>query len=478
MAAQLAVLVARRLGCRCAMREVDEERAAAGRDAGAGARPSSVARRGRIDGRGGRRGCSAPVTVGTDLAALAGADLVVEAVTEVLDVKQAVFAELEDVVGPRRVLATNTSALSVTAMAAGLRHPERVVGLHFFNPVAQMPLVEVVRADAHRRRRASPPRSRWPPALRKTAVGGRRPARLRRQPAAAADARARSRGAVESGHPGRGRRPRAAPAGAADGAVRADPARRAARRAARARARCTTELGDRYPLSPGLERLARRRTARGPRPDGRGADQHVDPAIQDAFGEPGGPGAAGRGRACCDAVLDGLAEEVGLMLDEGVVTVRPSRSTCAWCSARAGRSTWAGSCPYLDRSGLAGARARPTAPAAPASPSVPAVSTTVRPAVAELPAHPLDELRRRARGVVELVPHAERLPLVPAHLVEREHLDAGRRSARLAACSATAATFVRGVGQPGDQHEPDPDLGAAGREPAARSRASAAGRGR
>ena len=57
------------------------------------------------------------------------------------------LAELEAVVGPSCVLATNTSALSVTAMAAGLEHPERVVGMHFFNPVAVLPLVEVVRGE-------------------------------------------------------------------------------------------------------------------------------------------------------------------------------------------------------------------------------------------------------------------------------------------------------------------------------------------
>jgi 3-hydroxyacyl-CoA dehydrogenase len=62
-------------------------------------------------------------------------------------VKQLVFADLEEIVSPECVLATNTSSLSVTAMAAGLRHPERVVGFHFFNPVAVMPLVEVVRAE-------------------------------------------------------------------------------------------------------------------------------------------------------------------------------------------------------------------------------------------------------------------------------------------------------------------------------------------
>jgi len=71
---------------------------------------------------------------------------VLEAVFEDISVKRQVFADLEAVVGAETVLATNTSALSVTEMAAGLEHPQRVVGLHFFNPVAVLPLVEVVRA--------------------------------------------------------------------------------------------------------------------------------------------------------------------------------------------------------------------------------------------------------------------------------------------------------------------------------------------
>ena len=73
-------------------------------------------------------------------------DLVLEAVFEEIEIKKRVFAELEQVVGDECVLATNTSALSVTEMAADLRQPERVVGMHFFNPVGLMPLLEVVRA--------------------------------------------------------------------------------------------------------------------------------------------------------------------------------------------------------------------------------------------------------------------------------------------------------------------------------------------
>jgi 3-hydroxyacyl-CoA dehydrogenase/enoyl-CoA hydratase/3-hydroxybutyryl-CoA epimerase len=77
----------------------------------------------------------------------ARADLVVEAAVERMDVKKQIFSELERVVSRRCVLASNTSALPVTEMARGLRHPERVVGLHFFNPVHKTPLVEVVRGE-------------------------------------------------------------------------------------------------------------------------------------------------------------------------------------------------------------------------------------------------------------------------------------------------------------------------------------------
>lgn len=78
------------------------------------------------------------------LAAAAGAGLVVEAIVENLDAKRSLFQQLESVVGEAAVLATNTSSISVTAIANGLQHPGRLVGMHFFNPVPQMRLVEVV----------------------------------------------------------------------------------------------------------------------------------------------------------------------------------------------------------------------------------------------------------------------------------------------------------------------------------------------
>jgi 3-hydroxybutyryl-CoA dehydrogenase len=87
----------------------------------------------------------AALSLGTDQALLADADIVIEAVVEQLAAKQELFAALERVVPTNTILATNTSALSVTAIAAACEHPQRVVGLHFFNPAPLMALVEVIR---------------------------------------------------------------------------------------------------------------------------------------------------------------------------------------------------------------------------------------------------------------------------------------------------------------------------------------------
>jgi 3-hydroxybutyryl-CoA dehydrogenase len=83
----------------------------------------------------------------TDLADLADCDLVIEAAFEELAVKRELFAELDRVVAADAILATNTSALSVTEIAAATERPERVVGIHFFNPAPLMALVEVVRTE-------------------------------------------------------------------------------------------------------------------------------------------------------------------------------------------------------------------------------------------------------------------------------------------------------------------------------------------
>jgi 3-hydroxybutyryl-CoA dehydrogenase len=82
-----------------------------------------------------------------DLDMLSSCDVVIEAIVEELDAKQELFARVAEVVSPWALLATNTSALSVSAIAARVEQPERVVGMHFFNPAPLLPLVEVVRGE-------------------------------------------------------------------------------------------------------------------------------------------------------------------------------------------------------------------------------------------------------------------------------------------------------------------------------------------
>ena len=146
MAAQIALLFARRLEVPVVLTDLDQARL----DAGLGHVRAEVARlreRGRISADAAAR-LTALVTGSLTKDAFADADFVIEAVFEEMAVKQRVLAEVEAVVRPDCVLATNTSSLSVTEMASGLAHPSRVVGFHFFNPVAMMPLVEVVRCAA------------------------------------------------------------------------------------------------------------------------------------------------------------------------------------------------------------------------------------------------------------------------------------------------------------------------------------------
>jgi 3-hydroxybutyryl-CoA dehydrogenase len=102
--------------------------------------------KGRLEARA-RDDALARLSLTTDLADLAGCDLVIEAAFEELGVKHDVFRELERAVADDAILASNTSALSVTQIASVLERPERVVGMHFFNPAPLMRLVEIVRAE-------------------------------------------------------------------------------------------------------------------------------------------------------------------------------------------------------------------------------------------------------------------------------------------------------------------------------------------
>jgi 3-hydroxyacyl-CoA dehydrogenase/enoyl-CoA hydratase/carnithine racemase len=146
MAAQIALLFARRLQVPVVMTDLDQARVDAG-VAYVHGEVAKLAARGRLSPDAAGR-LTALVTGSVSKAPFADADFVIEAVFEELTVKKQVFAEVEAIVSAQCVLATNTSSLSVSAMAGGLARPERVVGFHFFNPVAVLPLVEVVRGAA------------------------------------------------------------------------------------------------------------------------------------------------------------------------------------------------------------------------------------------------------------------------------------------------------------------------------------------
>ncbi|WP_433362115.1 3-hydroxyacyl-CoA dehydrogenase NAD-binding domain-containing protein [Streptosporangium sp. CA-115845] len=145
MASQMALLFARRLEVPVVLTDLDQARL----DKGVGYVHTEIGKllaKGRVSADQANR-LRALVTGSLTKDAFADADFVIEAVFEDMKVKQKVFAEVEAIVSAECVLATNTSSLSLTEMASGLRHPERVVGFHFFNPVAVMPLLEIVRGE-------------------------------------------------------------------------------------------------------------------------------------------------------------------------------------------------------------------------------------------------------------------------------------------------------------------------------------------
>ena len=145
MASQLALLLLRNLKCPVVMTDIDQERA----DKGVAWVKNELAKlveKKRMSPESAGR-LSLLISGSSDQQVFAGCDFVIEAIFEELSLKQELFRKLEKIVGPECVLATNTSSLSVEAMSQGLEHPERVVGFHFFNPVAVMPLLEVARTS-------------------------------------------------------------------------------------------------------------------------------------------------------------------------------------------------------------------------------------------------------------------------------------------------------------------------------------------
>jgi len=144
MAGQLALVFARQLKVPVVLTDIDQARVDKG-VAYVHAEVDKLLAKQRISQDAANR-TKALVTGSVSKEVFADADFVIEAVFEELHIKKQVFAELEGIVSPECILATNTSSLSVTEMAADLQHPERLVGFHFFNPVAVMPLLEIVRA--------------------------------------------------------------------------------------------------------------------------------------------------------------------------------------------------------------------------------------------------------------------------------------------------------------------------------------------
>lgn len=146
MASQFALLFLRRLQVPVVITDLDQARVDKGLDYIRG-EIAELEQKGRIDSDEANR-LRALLSGTVDKADFADCDWVIEAVFEELSIKQDVFAEVEKYISPEAVLATNTSSLSVEKIGAKLKNPERVVGFHFFNPVAVMPLIEVVKTPA------------------------------------------------------------------------------------------------------------------------------------------------------------------------------------------------------------------------------------------------------------------------------------------------------------------------------------------
>jgi len=146
MASQLALLLLRNLKCPVVMSDIDQERADKGVAWVKGELVKAVEKK-RMSPEAAQR-LSLLITGSDDQSVFAGCDFIIEAIFEELSLKQELFKKLESIISPECVLATNTSSLSVEKMSQGLKNPERVVGFHFFNPVAVMPLLEVARTSA------------------------------------------------------------------------------------------------------------------------------------------------------------------------------------------------------------------------------------------------------------------------------------------------------------------------------------------
>ncbi|MBW4095055.1 MAG: 3-hydroxyacyl-CoA dehydrogenase [Acidobacteria bacterium] len=341
MASQLALVFARQLKVPVVMTDIDQERV----DKGVGyvhAEVDKLLAKKRISADAANR-TKGLVSGSVSKDAFADADFVIEAVFEELQVKKQVFAEVEAVVSETCILATNTSSLSVTAMAEDLKHPERLVGFHFFNPVAVMPLLEIVRApktsDAVLATAFATAKS-----LRKSAV-------LVKDAAAFVVNRVLLRlmgeviGAFDEGTPAEiadnALRPMGLPMtpftlGAMVGLPVAQHVQESLHAA----------FGDRFAVSENLQKLinAGVKTIWAPTADG---GQEIPASTLEllSFGD-----SPSTGEQVLQRVQDALAQEIGLMLSEGVVAGPEDIDLCMILGAG-----WpmflGGITPYLDRVG-------------------------------------------------------------------------------------------------------------------------------
>lgn len=343
MARQLALLLARSLRVPVTMREVDAARADAAREATL-REVGRLRSLGRVDDAEAER-LVATVQATDRLDALAGADLLIEAIVEDLAVKRAAIAEVDGVLDPSAVLATNTSALSVTAMAQAARHSERVVGMHFFNPVAQMPLVEVV-STSHTDPAALATSFAVVRSCRKVAIA------VRDAPGFVVN-RVLIRllgevlGALEEGTDlavaDRALDPMGLPMGPFQLLQLVGPAV-----AAHVLDELREGLGDRFPASPGLARMVAEKRPFVVFEDRPTAASPLDPEIARYFGSR--PGAALDEPTLLRRVQDALAQEVGLLLADGVVG-EAQDVDLAMILGAGWPGHLGGITPYLDRTG-------------------------------------------------------------------------------------------------------------------------------
>ncbi|KII00398.1 3-hydroxyacyl-CoA dehydrogenase [Streptomonospora alba] len=338
MAGQLALLFARRLDVPVVMTDLDQDRLDKG-VAYVHGEVDKLLGKGRITSDKANR-LKAQVSGSLSMNAFSDADFVIEAVFEKMSVKQDVFAQVEAEVAPEAVLATNTSSLSITEMASKLKHPERVVGFHFFNPVAVLPLLEIVRGE------------RTDDAALATAFATAK--QLKKTAVLCKDAPAfvvnrlltlfmgEVLGAVEEGT-----EPEVADRSVAPLGLPMSPLLLLQLVGPAVALHVSETLHEAFPDRFGVSEQLRRVVESG-KTEIYGPDFQIDPEVREMFAGGGRPSSEEEIR---QRALEAMAREIRIMLDEGVVAEPADIDLCLITGAG-----WpfhlGGITPYLDRSGV------------------------------------------------------------------------------------------------------------------------------